>query len=240
MGLKSSHTSKFGTDLIHKYPQVPNTTDYTIATSTIQPIPILNHPITTYKLILPNTNVTCSLKFYDDATYGIPYIKSIAPSSYIGQQQPKISLTQQYFISLNEEEPIHATSAAEEFQRLRKTHATKTIIIQLSRREPTHSTHYEELWTKFDQLRPVIATNEVQDTHISKQLSTHSNLTTDFLQYVPTVSILTHFPLKPIAHKNILDCFDKTNPHQAQWKHTAFSQYDKNASYRVFTKPQPI
>ena len=115
VGLKSSHKTKFGTELIQKYPHNPNTTEFKIATSNIQPIPILQHPITTYKIVLPHINESCMLKFYDDPTYGIPYIKSIPPSPYIGKQLPKISLTQQYLISLNKEEPIHATSATEEF-----------------------------------------------------------------------------------------------------------------------------
>ena len=60
------------------------------------------------------------------------------------------------------------------------------------------------------------------------------------ITHVPTVAILTHSAIKPTAHTNIMDCFKPTNPHSAQWKYTAFQQYDKNASYRVFTRPQPI
>ena len=53
-------------------------------------------------------------------------------------------------MTIGQEEPIHATSATEEFQRLRKTHATKPITIQLSKRDPTKVGHYEELRSKLD------------------------------------------------------------------------------------------
>ena len=62
----------------------------------------------------------------------------------------------------------------------------------------------------------------------------------DKSDYIPTVSILTHSPINPTPHKNIMKCFEPNNPHAAHWKHTAFMQYDKNASYCIFTKPQPI
>ena len=42
---------------------------------------------------------------------------------------------------------------------------------QLSKREPIHAPNYEELRTKFDQQRPVIATNTIQDKNISTQAS---------------------------------------------------------------------
>ena len=192
-----------------------------------------------YYETIPKFNETCIIKFYDDENYGLPYIKSILPSSFIGKQLPKEALTQQYLISIENEEPIHATSASEEFQRLRKTHATKVISIQLSKRTPSKKTqHYEELRTKFDQLRPVIAskTQDSTSTNIHNNNPDNIHHQTD----TPTVAILTHSPIKPIPHKNIMDCFKPTNPHYAQWKYTAFEQYDKNASYRVFTKPQPI
>ena len=78
----------------------------------------------------------------------ITYIRSIPSTSFIGKQLPKTALTQLYLIVLENEEPTHVTSASEEFQRLRKTHATKIITLQLSRREPTKPGTYEELRTK--------------------------------------------------------------------------------------------
>ena len=168
VGLKSSHKTKFGTELIEKYPSIPNTDKLQISTCDIQPISILHHPITTYKILLLKLNETCPIKFYDDKTYGIPYIRSIAPTSFIGRQLPPTSHTQKYLISLENEEPIYAASATEEYNRLRKSHATKVIIIQLSKRETSKTANYEELRSKFDQLQPVIASNEVQHNIIYK------------------------------------------------------------------------
>ena len=152
VGSKSHHNSKFGTELIKTYPKTPDTSQYQYSDINKQLIPILQHPITTYKIILPDINVTCNLKFYDDDTYSIPYIKSIAPSSYIGKQLPTQTFTQQYLIAIQNEEPIHAASALEEFHRLRRTHAKNVITLQLSKREPHPRPNYEELRTKFDQL----------------------------------------------------------------------------------------
>ena len=241
VGIKTRHKSKYGMELITRYPQVPDTQQYPISKCDIQPIPILSHPITTYKLILPDKDEICNIKFYDDTDYGIPYIKSIPPKSHLGKQLPKTSLTQQYLISMDNEEPIHASSATEEFSRLRRTHAKKFITLQLSKRENIKQAIYEELRTKFDQLRPVIASN-VCDTSTShtNTPTTSQTMTLIPLSYIPTVAILTHSALKPTTHKNIMECFKPTNPHSAQWKYTVYQQYDKNASYRVFTKPQPI
>lgn len=81
------------------------------------------------KILLPEVNQPCQLKFYNDTTYGIPYIKSIPPSSFIGKQIPQASLTQQYLISIENEEPIHAASATKEFQQLQRLNAKSFITI---------------------------------------------------------------------------------------------------------------
>ena len=73
VGLNFTHDSKLGADLIKNYPKTPDTSDYKLTISDIQKIPILLHPITTYKILLPDVKQTCTLKFYDDETYGIPY-----------------------------------------------------------------------------------------------------------------------------------------------------------------------
>ena len=95
-------------------------------------------------------------------------------NTHIGQQVPKQLLTQQYIISMNNEEPIHASSAYEEFQRLRQSHASIFITIQLSKRDPIRPTNYKELRTKFDQMRPVIASTN--HNHQNTQLQAINDL----------------------------------------------------------------
>ena len=97
VGITPSHKPKLGPQLIQKYPDIPDTKLFANIKCDIQDIPILQNPITTYKIILLKINESCIIIFYDDDTYGIPYIKSIPPTSYIGKQLPKISLTQQYY-----------------------------------------------------------------------------------------------------------------------------------------------
>ena len=96
---------------------------------------------------------------------------------------------------------------------------------------PPHRCITKNSKKKFDQLRPIIALANTD---------TQSTEHTVPPQYIPTVAILTHSAVKHIAHKNIMDCFNPTNPHNAQWKYTAFQQYNKNSSYCVFTIPQLI
>ena len=56
---------------------------------------------------------------------------------------------------------------------------------------------------------------------------------------VPTISVLVHSTHKPTITLNIQDCFDTTNPIRTFWIQTVYEQFDKNASYRVFTRPMP-
>ena len=62
VGLNSPHKPRFGTELIKKYSDVPNANQFQVATSNITNIPNLQHPITTYRIILPAINETCILK----------------------------------------------------------------------------------------------------------------------------------------------------------------------------------
>lgn len=84
-----------------------------LATSDIQSIPILQHPIIMYKFLSPDWNETCSIKLYNDKTYVILYVKSIAFKLSIGKQLRTPSLTQQHLIAIKNGEPIDAASASE-------------------------------------------------------------------------------------------------------------------------------
>ena len=67
----------------------------------------------------------------------------------------------------------------------------------------------------------------------------HSNLIDIAGLIVPSISILVYSSIRPTITTNVQDCFNTTNPLQPFWIQTAYEQYDKNASYRVFTKPTP-
>ena len=201
-------------------------------------------------MILPPISHICPINFYDDDIFGIPYIRTIPVNCPLRDQLPKSSRTQQFLLSLNNEEPIHAQSAMEEFTKLRTTHANKQISITLSKRNP-HATKesYSTQRTKFDQIRPVIATESIpmddsESTNIPNKIytstDTYQDLDTILGYGIPTIHYLTHSVEKPSRPMNGLDCFDPTNTHHIQWKETIFEQYDKNASYQVFTKPIPI
>ncbi len=55
--------------------------------------------------------------------------------------------------------------------------------------------------------------------------------------HVPTISVLVHSAIRPTTTANIQDCFDATNPLRSSWIQTVYEQFDKNASYKVFTRP---
>ena len=75
-------------------------------------------------------------------------------------------------------------------------------------------------------------------THLSSDKSPYpSNLIDPAGSIVPTISVLVHSSSQPEITANINDCFTYTNPLKSFWIQTIYEQYDKNASYRVFTKP---
>ena len=86
----------------------------------------------------------------------MPYVQSIPKNSPIGQQLPP-ALKQQWILGIHNEEPIHAQSAHEELTRLRTSHANKKIKLIMAPRVIDHNNKYEEQRTKFDQMRPIIA-----------------------------------------------------------------------------------
>ena len=54
---------------------------------------------------------------------------------------------------------------------------------------------------------------------------------------VPTIPVLVHCQQQPTLTPNIQDYFDTKNPIRLFWIQTVYEQFDKNASYRVFTRP---
>ena len=90
---------------------------------------------------------------------------------------------------------------------------------------------------QFVQICPVIASSSATINTTTKD---YYDLNVTLGINISTILYLTHSVLKTPCLKNVLDCFDSTNPHHTQWKEAAFEQYDKNSTYGVFTKPIPI
>ena len=291
--LTYAHTPIPGTTLISSFPQIPNDIILSDIKSDITKLPILHEPPVTNGIILPPFDYACPIKFYDDDKYGLPYVKHIPASTPIGQQLPVPARTQQWVLSIGTEEPIvHATSAHDEITRLRQTHANKKINITLAPRVIDKANNYESQRTKFDQMRPILAsvtpshnhnhfdtihhndndTHQSANTSLPLEMNHTNNMTSDTSRHtyptknlrtstnvpplpdtanddillidpagfiVPTISVFVHSATKPPTSPNIQDCFDGTNPLGSFWIQTAYEQYDKNASYRVFTRPIP-
>ena len=232
--------------------------------SNLHNIPILQEPAVTYGIILPPIVCICPIKFYDDNTYGLPYVKNIPPSSPIGQQLPHQALKQQWILHIGNEEPIHAASALDDLTRLRTTHAKRQIQITMAPRVTDTCNKYEHERSKFDQMRPILASasSKLSSNVTNLSLSTsctdnttlptsHTTLNTSQVlssddhattiidiagDLVPTISVLVHYSTKPSIPTNIQDCFLTKNPLRTFWIQTIYEQYDKNASYRVFTR----
>ena len=252
------HTRQPGTNLIEHFPKVPENVRFSTIQSDLSSLPILHEPAVTYEVYLPPIDQPCPIKFHDDDKYGLPYVKIIHPTSPLGQQLPEKSLKDQWIFSLGNEEPIHAASAHDEFTRLRTTHANKKIKITMAPRVFDSNNIYEQERTKFDQLRPILASVSPTSTSpistVNKypslkqvidpdnNLHPNSSLSPPSYDYapthiVPTISTLVHSSSRPTIPTNIQDCFSISNPHRSTWIQTIFEQYDKNASYRVFTRP---
>ena len=123
---------------------------------------------------------------------------------------------------------------------------------------------YEHEQTKFDQLRPILASvSDKPSPLLTSPTSSLSNTTPDILvdnssisltsddtyssdvsDYmpgvpIPTISVLVHSSSRPTLTDNVQDCFASSNPLRYFWIQTVYEQFDKNASYRVFTRPIP-
>ena len=273
---KDLPTISTGKRLVQAYPTIPTNIDTSTVKSDISKLPILQEPAVTFEVYLPPIDCSCPIKFLDDDQYGLPYVQSIPKTSPIGQQLPTTALKQQWILGIENEEPIHAQSAHEELTRLRTSHATKKIKLIMAPRVIDNNNRYEEQRTKFDQMRPIIASTTTStnsqigqeechhpqhgmittintDTTLSSDKSTpvHPTHNTnaqesiepspatiyDSNEYVPTISVLVHSSIRPTTTPNIQDCFDTTNPLRSFWIQTVYEQFDKNASYRVFTRP---
>ncbi len=254
-----------GNKLISSFPN--NVTDMNLSEvqSNLHNMPILQEPAITYGIILPPIDCSCPIKFYDDDTYRLPYIKNIPQSSPIGQQLPLQALKQQWILHIENEEPIHAASALDELTRLHTTHANRRIQITMAPQVIDTCNKYEHERSKFDQMRPILASTypklSSSDTHISSSTSStdttthplsHTTINTSQVlssdddnttkfdiagDQVPTILVLVHSSTKPSIPTNIQDCFLANNPLRTFWIQTIYEQYDKNLSYRVFTRP---
>ncbi len=129
VGLNPLHTSRLGTELILKYPKVPDSDRFQRVTSDLAYKSIFDHPIITYEIYLPTIDQICPLKFYDDDIFGLPYLRLIPHNCQLQAQLPDSSHTLHFLLSLNTYEPIHADSSTEKFTRLRTTYANKKISI---------------------------------------------------------------------------------------------------------------
>ena len=89
-----------------------------------------------------------------------------------------------------------------------------------------------------------MTTQEHTSMDKSTQDELQTNEYTDFNTiigfHIPTIQYLTHSIQKTICPDNGIKYFQQTSLHYIQWKETAFEQFDKNASYKVFTKPIPL
>ena len=111
---------------------------------------------------------------------------------------------------------------------------------------------YEEQCTKFDQMRPIIASatmlqniqinqDKLAHTHNIRQNTTNNNdntLPSDDSnkvhamfhitdnEFVPTISVLVHAAIRPKTTPNIQDCFDTNNALRSFWIQTVFEQFD--------------
>ena len=158
-------TNTIGKQLVQAYPTVPDNMEMSDIQSDLSTLPILQQPAVTFEVYLPPINASCPIKFLDDDKYGLPYVQNIPKSSPIGQQLPHAVLKQQWILGIENEEPIHAQSAHEELTRLQTTHANQKITLILAPRIIDEHNKYEEQRSKFDQMRPIIATHGQPTTH---------------------------------------------------------------------------
>ena len=111
------------------------------------------------EIILSRKKVVFNILYYEDFT--MPYINYTIPNSLVGNQLLTQAKQNLWIISINGEEPIASQGALYEMDCHQTPHGKYKVGISLFRRNSYHRTNFEEIWSRFDQVRPVVFHLEV-------------------------------------------------------------------------------
>ena len=97
----------------------------------------------------------------DDEYFKISYVIDKIPNSPASHELPTQAKINVWIISINVEEPITSQGTLDELNCHKTTHGKSKVNISIRKKKSYQRTDLEEIWSRFDQDRPVVSNIEV-------------------------------------------------------------------------------
>ena len=116
-----------------------------------------NTTIITFEIELPHSGKKVGFILLDDGDFTIHCINDTIPNLPSGNPFPTHTKLNVWIIAINGEEPITAQGVLDEINHHQSTHGKSKVKISLFRRKIYQRTDFEEIHSRFDQIRPVVS-----------------------------------------------------------------------------------
>ena len=133
----------------------------------------MDKTILTYEIELPTSGKKVSFNLLNDEDFTIPYITDTIPNSPAGHQLPTQAKHNVWIIAINGEEHITSQGELGEINHHQNTHGKFKINISIWRSKSYQRIDLENIFSIFDQARPVVSHLEVR---LPKKLPTPDNI----------------------------------------------------------------
>ena len=110
---------------------------------------------------MPPSGKKVGFNSLDDEDFTIPYISDTIPNSPAGHQPPSQAKRKFWIIYINGQEPITAQVVLGELNRHQNPQGKPKIKIILCIRKSNARTYLERIYSRFDQVRPLVSHIEV-------------------------------------------------------------------------------
>ena len=138
------------------------------------PSPFQQHELYTYDVTIQSSG-PLGVVLEDDEHFGLPVIVSMAPNSCFSIKCKKQLRRQAWLINIHHEEPITVNHALEYIKFLRQSNIL-TFRVTLSKRVTTQKSNYEELRSRFDNIRPITSKATISLSQYSEDPHTYLHL----------------------------------------------------------------
>ena len=119
--------------------------------------PFSSTKILTYEIELPPAGKKIGFNLLDNAYFTITYVTDTIPNSPAGHQLPTQDKLNVWIIDINREEPITSQGALDELNFHQTLRGKSKVNISIHRRKSYQRTDIEEIFSIFDQVRPVVS-----------------------------------------------------------------------------------
>ena len=133
--------------------------------------PFCDTTITTYEIELPPSGKKVDFNLLYDEDFTIPNVTNKIPNIPSGHQLPAQDKINVWIIAINREEPITAQDTLDELNLHQTPHVKSKVNISLCIRKIYQRTDLEDIFSRFDQVRPVVSHIEVclPDKHLTQK-----------------------------------------------------------------------